>query len=94
MQIVASEDARTLITERGGRLYVSVHTAPCCGRLQTLKATSDVTNAASYRLVAASDEFELFVPLNLARLPQQLHLEVRRFPRRIEAYWNGCAWIT
>jgi hypothetical protein len=37
--------------------------------------------------------FELFVPVTLRRLPDELHVEARRFPRRIEAYWNGCAWI-
>jgi hypothetical protein len=31
--------------------------------------------------------------VRLRVLPDELHLEARRFPRRIEAYWNGCAWI-
>jgi hypothetical protein len=35
----------------------------------------------------------VLVPASLARLPDELHVEVRRFPRRVEAYWNGCAWI-
>jgi hypothetical protein len=38
------------------------------------------------------DGFELHVPADL-RLPAELHLEARRFPRRVEAYWNGCAWV-
>ena len=41
----------------------------------------------------ATDGFELYVPAGLARLPEELHLEVQRFPRRVEAYWNGCAWL-
>jgi hypothetical protein len=28
-----------------------------------------------------------------ARMPDELHLEVRRYPRRVEPYWNGCAWV-
>jgi hypothetical protein len=43
---------------------------------------------------AAEDDFEVFVPTGLARLPQELHVEIRRFPRRrVEAFWDGCAWI-
>jgi hypothetical protein len=93
VQIVVSDAARTLIEERGGRLFVRVNTARCCGRLQTLEAKSEVENAADYRSAVADDGFEVFVPRNLARLPEELHLEARRFPRRIEAYWDGCAWI-
>jgi len=43
--------------------------------------------------VDESTGFELYVPAALGRLPDELHVEARRFPRRIEAYWNGCAWI-
>ena len=93
MQIVATDEARTLIEERGGRLFVRVKTAHCCGRLQTLEAKSQVENAAEYRSAAVADGLEVLVPRNLARLPDQLQLEARRFPRRIEAYWDGCAWV-
>lgn len=48
---------------------------------------------AEFRLVASTGRFELLVPAGLARLPDELHLELRRFPRRVEAYWNGCAWV-
>ena len=93
VEIVVSDEARKLIAERGGRLYVSVKTARCCNRLQTLATRSSVENAADYRSAAAEDGFELFLPRNLARAPDELHLDVRRFPRRVEAYWDGCAWI-
>ncbi len=37
---------------------------------------------------------EVWAPVGLVRLPAELHVEVRRFlRRRVEAYWDGCAWI-
>ena len=47
-----------------------------------------------YECVDENVGFELYVPAALlGRLPDELHFEVRRLPRRIEACWNGCAWI-
>ena len=92
MRIVASDQARELIAEQGGRLYVSIKTARCCGRAQTLIAATDPGD----RTWSASDcnaGFELFLPATLSRRPAELHIEARRFPRRIEAYWDGCAWV-
>ena len=92
MQVVASDEARALVAARGGRLYVSVKTARCCGRLKTLEARSEAKDGADYVSAAVDDGLEIFMPRNLVR-PDQLDLEARRFPRRVEAYWNGCAWI-
>jgi hypothetical protein len=44
-----------------------------------------------FRLVA-DGEFEVYLPVGLsARPPDELHVTVRRFPRRLAAYWNGCS---
>ena len=93
MRVVATDEARALIAERGGRLYISVRKARCCGGLQTLATATDVGDTAAYRSAAVDGEIEVLVPKRLARMPDRLDLEVRRRPRRIEAYWNGCAWI-
>lgn len=93
MQIVASDEARALIAERGGRIYVSVRSQRCCRGVQTLAAASQADARSAWRLVEADCGFALYLPRDLARLPDELHLEARRFPRRIEAYWNGCAWV-
>jgi predicted transcriptional regulator of viral defense system len=93
MRVVATDEARALIAERGGRLYVSVRKARCCGGLQTLATATEVANAVEYKSAAVDGEIEVLVPRRLARMPDQLELEVRRRPRRIEAYWNGCAWV-
>jgi hypothetical protein len=37
--------------------------------------------------------FELFLPRTIGRYPETLEIEQRRFPRRVEAYWDGCYWV-
>ena len=36
-------------------------------------------------------EFEIYFPI-AARLPSELHLDARG--NGVEAYWDGCAWVT
>ena len=43
--------------------------------------------------ISTCSEFELFLPAGLGELPHTLEIEYRRFPKRIEAFWNGCAWV-
>lgn len=92
MKIVASDEARELIVEQGGRLYVSVKGGRCCGGTKMLAARTEVKDDSVYASAVVADGFELFFP-RVARLPEVLNVEARRFPRRIEAYWNGCAWV-
>jgi hypothetical protein len=92
VRLVVSEAAAELIEEQGGRLYVWPKKAHCCGGLMTL-ATSTTPPKRDFRQVAGSERFELLFPAGLSRMPDELHVEVRRHPRRIEAYWNGCAWV-
>ena len=93
MQVVASEEVRELVAERGGRLYVSVRAARCCGGGRTLRATTEVERPEAYRVAGRDKGLEVLVPRVLAQLPEELHVVVRRFPRRVEAYWNGCAYV-
>ena len=94
MKLVAPDSAVDFIQERGGRLYVWMKRNRCCGGcFNTLEASTEAPAKTKFRRVAESAGFELYVPESLARLPDELHVETRRFPRRIEAYWNGCAWI-
>jgi hypothetical protein len=59
----------------------------------TLAAATTVRNTEGYRSLGQAAGFELLVPRNLARLPDRLDIVARRFPLRVEAYWDGCAWI-
>jgi len=93
MRVVASAPAVRLIEESGGRLYVWPRRSRCCGALTVLRTSSTPPEGAEFRLAASTGRFELLVPASLARLPEELHLELGRFPRRVEAYWDGCAWV-
>lgn len=93
MRVVASEEARELIAERGGRLFVSVKSQRCCHPVQTLAARTDVAHPEEFRSLGDDAGFELLVPDRLAKLPDELVVEARRFPRRVEAFWDGCAWV-
>jgi hypothetical protein len=93
MRIIASDEARDLIAARGGRLYVSATRQRCCRSVQRLVAATEPRRDAEWRSAGSDAGFELFLPAGLSRRPEELHVEVRRFPRRVEAYWNGCAWV-
>jgi len=93
MRLVVSDAAVDLIRERGGRLYVSVRRSRCCRGVGTLSTAHEPPAGRDFRRVEESDRFELYVPARLAPLPDELHVDVGRFPRRVEAFWNGCAWI-
>jgi hypothetical protein len=94
MRLVVSEPASKLIAEQGGRLYVWVTRNGSCVGGTRLKASTSSPAGQEFRRVEASAEFELFLPLTLTRLPGELHIEARRFPRRVESYWDGRAWVT
>jgi hypothetical protein len=93
VRVIATDDARRLISERGGRLFVSVRKARCCRGTLTLAAATTVRNTEGFRSLGQEAGFELLVPRDLARLPDRLEIEAHRFPLRVEAYWDGCAWI-
>ena len=93
MRVVVSDAAADLIREHGSRLYVSVRTAACCRAVPTLSTAWEPPPRMRFRRAPESDRFELYLPERLSPLPDELHLEVGRFRRRIDAYWNGCAWI-
>lgn len=93
MRLVVSEQAAELIKERGGRLYVRTKRARCCGAVTTLVSSSEPPAGVEFSRVPGAGDLEVFLPAHLGRLPEELHVDVRRFPRRVEAYWNGCAWV-
>jgi hypothetical protein len=93
VEVVASDAAAQLVEESGGRLYVWPKRFRCCGSVTFLRSSTRPSPETAFRIAAVTGRFEVLVPAALAQLPDELHLEVRRFPRRVEAYWNGCAWI-
>lgn len=90
--MIVSDAAASFIEEQGGRLYVWPTRMRCCGG-HWLDAAPSPAKRIEFARRAAGPGFELYLPAALARLPEELRLELRRFPHRVEAYWNGCAWI-
>src|SRR5258706_12554266 len=94
MNLVAPDSAVDFIQERGGRLYVWTKRNRCCGGgFTTLRAATTAPARTEFRRVDESIGFELYVPASLERLPDELHVEARRFPRPGEATRNGRAWV-
>lgn len=92
MQLVVSASAAEAIKEQGGRLYVWPKRSRCCGGTTTLSAATSPPAKGDFRRQETSS-FELYLPTHLARLPDELHVDTRGRSRRIQAYWNGCAWV-
>ena len=94
VRIVVSDPAADLITERGGHLYVWPKKDRCCGGITRLVTASKPPSRKEFRRIGACEGFELHMPVGLPRFPDELHIDIRRYPRRLEAYWDGCAWVT
>jgi hypothetical protein len=93
MRLVVSKAAEDLIAERGGRVYVWTKKGHCCGAGVTLETATEPPAHRQFASVERTGRIELFLPSALSPLPEELHLDAHRFPRRVEAYWNGCAWV-
>jgi hypothetical protein len=93
IQVVASLPAERVIREQGGRLYVWPRRSRCCGGTTTLSAATSPPAKREFRREASTASFDLYLPSRLARLPDELHVDARGRSGRIQAYWNGCAWV-
>jgi hypothetical protein len=93
VRVLVSEPAAEAITTRGGRLYVWPTRARCCGSVTRLRSATAPPTGKQFRLVDTAGACEIYMPSGLTRLPAELHVELTRFPRRIESYWDGCAWV-
>jgi hypothetical protein len=93
VRIVVSARAVETIHRRGGRLYVWPKKSGCCGGNITLMAATSPPSHKAFRCEDRSASFELYLPTHLAPLPDEVHIDARGRPDRIQAYWNGCAWV-
>jgi len=93
MRVVVSQPAAEHIAARGGRHYVWLTRAGCCHGVTRLSSGSAPPAGKEFRRIPAEVDFELYVPEGLAQLPDEMVIELRRFPRRVESYWNGCVWV-
>jgi hypothetical protein len=91
MQVVASDAVVQRVGESGGELFVWPVSSRCCGGLTRLRSSTDRPSKRVFRRIETERRFALYLPERLGRLPDELVLEVRR--RRVDAYWDGCAWV-
>jgi hypothetical protein len=94
MRILATPEARSFIRERGGLLFVRPRRHGLIrGGLWTLSASTDIPEGALDYQRFESKDLLVFLPPGL-RPPFELIVEVRgRVRRRLEAFWNGCAFV-
>lgn len=90
MEVVVPPDVADVVAARGGRLFVWSRRISCCRSTAYLETATDHPPRRSYRLVQ-TEPFELWFAG--AREPDELHLDVRGRRQRIEAYWDGCAYV-
>ena len=90
-RVIASEAAVDAVRRGGGRLWVWTRSSRCCGGTVRLEAATEARAGREFRLVA-TEPFELRLA-TAHRPPEELHVELSR-RGRLDAYWNGCAWVT
>jgi hypothetical protein len=96
MRVLASPEARRLLRERGGMLFVRIRRAANVrAAVRTLVTSTEPPGAEAldFQRFDAGDGLFVFLPPGI-RPPRELHLEARGwFRRRIDAFWNGCVHI-
>jgi hypothetical protein len=95
VKLVMSDEVRSLIAARGGRLFVwtKLH-GRCCGRITLLETSSEppASGGQDFRRIEA-DGFDLFIDSGGRKLPDKLVLEARGRSRTVRAYWNDLGWV-
>ena len=93
MQIEATPDASKLIRARGGMLFVWIE-AGMRGLRYLRTSTEPPPDALEWERIDSGKGFLIFTPPRM-RKPHHLGLEVRGFltKLRINAFWNGCAFV-
>ena len=93
MQIEATSDAKKLIRARGGMLFVWIE-AGMRGVRFLRTSTEPPEDALDWERSETDTGFLVFTSPRM-RTPRTLQLEVRGFLTRlrINALWNGCAFV-
>jgi len=89
IELVAAPEAVAAVARRGGALYVWPRKARCCGGAITLEAATEPPDRRFERVHAGT--IDVYLAAGMPS-PESLHLEVRR-GGRVDAFWNGLAWV-
>ena len=95
MNLEMTDEVRSMVADRGGRLFVwtKAH-GRCCGRITLLETSTEPppSGRRDFRRIEA-DGFDLFIDAGGRRLPDRLVLEARGRSRTVRAYWNDLGWV-
>jgi hypothetical protein len=92
--IIASANVETYIRSHGGSIFIWPSHHRCCGGRLTLLDTSFQPPRQREFEAIASRGFTVFLDASLRERPERIDLSLRGIRRkRIEAYWDGCAFI-
>lgn len=93
VQVEAPPEVEEAIRQRGGLVFVwPRHHPGRMGGITTLRTSTDPPpEALEYHRIDVG-RFLLFLSPRFQRLPSRLELGLRGRRRRIEAYWDGCAF--
>ncbi|MFA4964721.1 MAG: hypothetical protein WC709_03675 [Thermoleophilia bacterium] len=95
MRILATDDVREVVRERGGSLYVwtDVH-GVCEGRVTLLQADTDRPSAEGLRFERiGAHGFDVFLAIGSLLWPEFVELALYGRKQQIRAYWNGQASV-
>jgi hypothetical protein len=92
--VVADPVVAETIRDRGGRLFVWTDPHRCCGGgITFLKTSAEPAGRHDFQRVEGVDGFDLWIDTGGRELPDELQLELKGHrTKRVEAYWNGCAF--
>jgi hypothetical protein len=93
IEVVAPAEVRDFVAARGGRLYVwiSVHRGVPCTLALLETSTRHPTRGDLYFRRIRTNGFDVYLEATQRVWPRTMEFALRR--RRIDAYWNGLAWI-
>ncbi|MDA8117668.1 MAG: hypothetical protein M0000_09905 [Actinomycetota bacterium] len=93
MELRISAEARRLIAEGGGRLFVYPGAA-CCGGTRYIRTSTRPPEDADNGYAIEAEGVGIWVKPANGELPEFLEVEVRGKRRqKVEAYWNGCSFV-
>jgi hypothetical protein len=93
MQLVVSPAASSFLHTHGDRLYVWLKRNGCCSGGLFLDAATEPPRGHDFRAFANTEGINLFLPVGLTDLPEELHVDLQRRPTKVRAYWNGCIHV-
>lgn len=93
MELRISREARRLIAEGGGKLYVYPGMA-CCGGTRYVKTSTHPPQDMAGGRAMEFDGIGIWIKPANGALPEVLEVETRgRRRQKLEAYWNGLAFV-